>query len=111
MTRAYIDMAEYPPSTTISVPVTKLPAFFEARRSVAPTSSPFSPNRSMGVWCMMFATRLGVSILRFCSAGKKTRHQHVDSDLVGSPLAGEVLRQVVHGCFGGRVDEDVRQRV
>ena len=30
-----------------------------------------SPNRRMGVWFMMEATRSSVSSLRFCSAGKK----------------------------------------
>ncbi len=64
-------MAWNPPSTMSSSPVMNDPALSLASRRVAPMSSRASPNRAMGVCPMMLATRSGLRMLRFCSAGKK----------------------------------------
>src|ERR1017187_1692846 len=65
-----------PPSTRMSAPVTKLLAFWLARKIAAPTSSCDSPKRFIGVCAQMDLVRsLGEpsslnSNMRFCSAGK-----------------------------------------
>src|SRR4051812_9013701 len=66
-----------PPSTRISVPVTKLLALVLARNTAAPINSPDSPKRPIGVWPRIDLVRsVGEpsslnSNFRFCSAGKK----------------------------------------
>lgn len=68
--------AKNPPSTTISVPVTKLLALRLARKTAAPVNSSAAPNRFIGVWPQIASVRaVGEpsslkSSLRFCSAGK-----------------------------------------
>src|SRR5262249_23463518 len=66
-----IVIAVKPPSTKKSAPVMKLPPRSDSSNSAAPTSSLGSPNRPIGVCRMIFFTRSGSRILRFCSAGKK----------------------------------------
>src|SRR6266850_7655719 len=66
-----------PPSTRMSVPVTKLLALGHARKTQAPINSCAWPKRPMGVWPQIdFVRAVGEpsswkSSLRFCSAGKK----------------------------------------
>src|ERR1051325_8963189 len=66
-----------PPSTRMSVPVTKLLALWLARKTHAPINSFDSPQRVIGGWAPIDFVR-GVGepsslkrSLRFCSAGKK----------------------------------------
>src|SRR5690606_10011475 len=68
--------AEYPPSTGITVPVTKRLASEANHRSV-PTRSSGSPKRPIGVWAMIWRPRSVrspsgfTSRARFCSPRKK----------------------------------------
>ncbi len=50
--------------------VTNEAAFSEASQTTAPTNSPGSPNRPIGVCPRIDSVRSRVKILRFCSAGK-----------------------------------------
>ena len=59
---------------------------------------------------MIEATRSGVRIGPVLLGGEEARHEHVAPDAERPPLAGEVLRQVVHRGLGHRVGEHPRER-
>ncbi len=72
---------------TISVPVMKEEALFEASMRVAPVSSLAVPKRGLG-------------------GGEESGDEGVDADVVLCPCAGEVFGEVVDGGFGRRVGAD-----
>src|SRR5690625_3912686 len=63
-------MLVQPPSTGISVLVTKLDARSEASHTAAPCNSSGFPKRFIGVCLIMEAVLSSLKIFLFCSAGK-----------------------------------------